>query len=81
LPIEPGWLDRLIWRLRGKPHRVGVYEALPRAEDDFEPYVVAMCDCGWLGDFHESSEPAFSDAYEHSSNVLPDVIRPIGRSG
>lgn len=79
--LEPLWYDRLLWRLRGKPHRVTVHDVRPTSDDDFEPYVVAICECGWIGDFHETTEPAFSDAYGHSPEMTPDPIRPLGRSG
>jgi hypothetical protein len=64
-----------------KQHRVAVYDTRPKPgdPDPFAPYYVAMCECGWMGDAHESSEPAFSDAYGHAADAVSTaIIRPLG---
>ena len=81
MPIEPHWTNRLWWRLRKKPHRVAVYDTRPEVVGEFEPYFVAICECGWLGDTHATAEPAFSDAHAHAPDVAPEPIRPLGQSG
>ena len=69
-------LSRL-WR---KEHRVAVYDVRPRPgkDDDFEPYFVAICECGWLGDIRENSDDALADAREHTPNVQETIERPVG---
>jgi hypothetical protein len=47
-----------------------------------EPYVVAYCECGWVGDAHDETDPqaepkAFADARRHGSNVASDVAYPL----
>ena len=37
------------------------------------PYFLAVCECGWMGEFHDEAEPAFADAREHSLNVEAEV--------
>ena len=72
----------LPWPFKKKMHRVAVYDTRPERPGEFEPYFVAICECGWLGDTHETSEPAFSEAYAHAPDaVAPEPIRPLGRSG
>lgn len=63
-----------------KRHLVAVYYARPRLGDPkpFDPYFVAICDCGWVGPSRDTGESALHDAYEHDSNVDEDVMRPLG---
>ena len=56
-----------VWPFK-KRHAVAVYDTRPQPGDDFEPYIVAICECGWIGDFHDDSTPAFRDANEHVSD-------------
>lgn len=76
----------IAWRFRVGPfttkqerhdrHRVTVVHADP-PEKDYEPYFIALCDCGWMGGFHDVAGPAFADAHGHSTNVDPEVQRPL----
>jgi hypothetical protein len=61
-------------------HLVAVYDTRPMPGDknQFEPYYVAICDCGWLGRTHDTSPPAFEDAHNHSVNVESTMRRPVG---
>lgn len=50
---------------------------------DKQPFCVAYCDCGWVGEAHDDDEPdacerAFRDAREHGANVAPEIERPYG---
>jgi hypothetical protein len=60
-----------------KEHNVEVHDVRPEVPGEYEPYCVAICSCGWLGDFHTSTEPAFIDARKHSPTVAEDVKRPV----
>jgi hypothetical protein len=68
--------------LKRKPkvHAVAVYDTRPLADDPkpFDPYFVAICECGWVGLARESSEEAFKDAYDHDTNVSEEIERPVG---
>jgi hypothetical protein len=66
-----GFFDRF-----RKTHHVTVNLADP-PEKDHEPYYVAICECGWLGDIHDHAGPAFSDATSHHENVDLEVKRPL----
>jgi hypothetical protein len=51
--------------------------------DDEEPYFVAYCDCGWVGNAHdatdlEAQDKAFRAARDHGTNVAPEVEHPLG---
>src|SRR5262249_31262558 len=62
-------------------HAVEVHHVLPDPhypEDDFEPYFVALCECGWVGEPRDTREEAFADAREHDPRVEPQVGRPVG---
>ena len=63
-----------------KEHNAEVHDVRPdpNLPEDFEPYFVALCDCGWFGDTRPSAEEAFRDAYGHSETVAQDVKRPVG---
>ena len=63
-----------------KEHKVEVHDVRPEVPGMYEPYCVAICSCGWLGDFHKSdeTEQAFIDARKHSPTVAEDVKRPVG---
>jgi hypothetical protein len=70
---------------RAKPHRPGDRVRVWRLEDRKMPYLVAYCDCGWVGAAHDLDEPharesAFRDARRHGANVAPDVEDPLGDS-
>ena len=71
-----------MWPFRRTPkqHRVAVYDTRPAPGDpkQFDPYFIAMCDCGWVGLGRDGSAEAFDDAREHDANVAPEVVRPIG---
>lgn len=64
----------LFRRKRGR-HVVIVYDARPLPDDPkpYEPYFVAICECGWLGEPRDSSEEAFRDAYKHDPNVAEEM--------
>jgi hypothetical protein len=72
-----------------KQHRVAVYDTrpLPDEPDPYEPYFIAICDCGWVGAPHDTSEPASAEAYDHSPDhvteeLVPSVDGPAwGRTG
>jgi hypothetical protein len=54
-----------------------------RQRDDFDPYFIARCECDWVGDGHDASEPdalaaTCADAFGHSVNAEPAVGRPMG---
>lgn len=58
-------------------HRVTVMFVDP-PDGSYEPYYVALCDREDLGpDPRSTAEQAFADARHHSSNVDPDVVRPL----
>ena len=58
-------------------HRVTVMLVDP-PDGGYEPYYVALCDRNDLGpDPRSTAEQAFADARRHSSNVAPDVVRPL----
>jgi hypothetical protein len=61
-------------------HAVAVFDTRPLPDDrkPFEPYFVAICDCGWVGDIWGTSEEAFKDAYHHDLNVSEEIQRPVG---
>lgn len=61
-------------------HLVAVYDTrpAPSAPPAFDPYYVAICDCGWAGPSRQSSEEAFHDAYTHDTHVQEKIQRPIG---
>ena len=62
--------------VRGERHPVSVFHIDP-PDKDYEPYFLAMCDCGWIGDFHDAAEPSFADARKHSPQVEPEIQRPL----
>jgi len=65
---------------RSNTHRVVVHDVRPypdRPKNAFDPYFVAICDCGWVGK-PEGSEPAArADAHRHHPNVVDAVERPL----
>jgi hypothetical protein len=69
-----------LFKRRPKAHAVAVYDTRPLPDDPkpFEPYFVAICECGWIGETRGSSEEAFKDAYDHDSNVSEEIQRPVG---
>jgi hypothetical protein len=61
-------------------HRVAVYDVHPAQadQDQFDPYFIALCECGWVADARTSSGQAFDDAYGHDpNNVDKEVKRPV----
>jgi len=68
------WAVRFFKR-KAEAHAVAVYDTRPSpdARPPFDPYFVAMCECGWLGRARQSSEEAFKDAYEHDPNVSKEI--------
>ncbi|MFC0546244.1 hypothetical protein [Kutzneria chonburiensis] len=53
------------------------------ASSDVEPYYIAYCACEWMGPARDGADPkaqekATADAYGHSGNVAPNVVRPLG---
>ena len=51
--------------------------------DNKEPYLVAYCDCGWVGTAYDATDleaqgKAFRDARDHGANVAPEVEHPLG---
>lgn len=66
---------------RDDPHVVSVIDARPLpgdGEHEFEPYFVAICDCGWTGRICTTSDEAFANARTHSDTVKPGLERPVG---
>src|SRR5688572_2668616 len=54
--------------------RMGLFDRLRKTHEvtvnfvqapNVPSYFVAICECGWLGDFHDLEQPAFADAKEH----------------
>jgi hypothetical protein len=67
---------------RRKPHAPDDQIRVWRVKDK-QPYFVAYCDCGWVGDAHDADGPraqdsAFRDARRHGTNVAPEVEHPLG---
>jgi hypothetical protein len=63
-----------LFKRKPQAHAVAVYDTRPLPDDkQFDPYFVAMCDCGWVGRAWKSSEEAFKDAYEHDPNVSKEI--------
>jgi hypothetical protein len=62
-------------------HAVEVHDVRPDPADPkgcFEPYFVALCECGWAGEPRDTSEEAFADARSHTPNVDRTIRRPVG---
>jgi len=71
------WLFR---RPRPEEHRVEVHDVrpLPDEQDPYEPYCIAICECGWVGEAFASSGEAFEEARKHSPLVADQLRRPVG---
>ncbi len=69
-----------LFRRFAKEHRVEVQDVrpLPDEPDRFEPYFIALCDCGWVGEGFSTSAEAFEDARRHSPLVSEEIRRPVG---
>lgn len=67
-----------LFKRKPKEHNVEVHDVRPEVPGEYEPYFVAICDCGWLSDTYGSAEEAFRDAHGHSSTVAEDLKRPVG---
>jgi O-antigen/teichoic acid export membrane protein len=69
---------------RPKPHRPHDRVRVWRLRDK-QPYLVAYCDCGWVGAPHDDDEPhsrdsAFREARAHGTNVAPQVEDPAAET-
>ena len=84
-----GWFGRPRFlvppRLRTREGREAGHEVVindvrvpPDRADDYEPYFIAICSCGWQSDERATDEEVRSAALEHSSNVRREVERPLG---
>ena len=67
---------------RPEPHRPRDRIRIWRV-DDKKPFLVAYCDCGWVGAAYDADEPhardnAFRDARRHGTNVASEVEDPLG---
>jgi hypothetical protein len=58
----------------GRGHQVTVNEV---ASADLPLYHIALCECGWLGSAHPTSELSFREAHEHSGTVDLEIKRPL----
>jgi hypothetical protein len=77
------WLWTRLGRVRRHPtrkHNIAVYDTRPRAGDkhQFDPYYVAVCSCGWIGNPSKDVEEANHDARVHVPGVNPPLHRPVG---
>jgi hypothetical protein len=62
-------------------HLVHIYDVRPDPnypDHQFEPYFMAGCDCGWVGEVRSSSDEATLDGYAHDPSVAPGLERPVG---
>jgi hypothetical protein len=77
-----GLLDRVrgAFHVEEPPHYVEVMDVRPSPDEkeDFEPYFVAICDCGWVGLPVSGPGEAFEEARLHSPLVSDEVRRPVG---
>ena len=63
----------------GKTHLVQIWDVKPRpGEEQFDPYFIAMCPCGWIGTGVHSERESRSNALTHSSTVEDNVRYPLG---
>ena len=68
-------------RWNGVTHDVAVYDTRPDPGDrrnQFDPYFIALCECGWLGEPRDSSEEALHDAQSHNPLADTMIRRPVG---
>jgi len=64
-----------------KTHDLAVYDVRPDPADpknQFEPYFIALCSCGWVGDGKDTGDEALADARTHKLDV-DSVIRVPGQ--
>lgn len=63
----------------GEPvtHEPLVLDVRPSPGDDFEPYFVGTCSCGWVGPVREEVKTATADALDHRPTWQPKVFRPL----
>jgi hypothetical protein len=68
------------FRRKPKQHIAGVFDIrpYPGEKDPYDPYFVAMCDCGWAGPPRPTREEAFADAAGHTPAIKPEVERLLG---
>ena len=61
-------------------HQVAVYDTRPIPGDgnQFVPYFVAICSCGWMGTVSDHLEEADQEARLHVPGSEPAVERPLG---
>jgi hypothetical protein len=50
---------------------------MPDEKKPYDPYFIAVCECGCVGPGRDSLEQASGDAYEHSPSVKEEVYRPV----
>jgi hypothetical protein len=63
---------------RSVGHLVIVHDVRPGPQDSYQPYFLAICACGWVGESFDVATPAFEDARGHDPHVEAEVFRPLG---
>jgi hypothetical protein len=58
-------------------HRVEINDVRPLDPAAFEPYFLATCECGWLGEIRSSHVEASRDAATHDPSGEPETVRPV----
>jgi hypothetical protein len=61
---------------------IALRHAPRRRRHDFDPYFVARCECGWLGEARDAQEPhaleaACAEGFGHGAHVEPLVVRML----
>lgn len=77
-PANPVWNPSEEER---RAHLVKIYNGRPSPDDpdQYEPYFVAICACDWVGDPCDTADEAIRNARNrHSSNIQPELVRPVG---
>jgi hypothetical protein len=67
-----------LFKRKPNEHNVEVHDVRPEVPGEYEPYFVAICSCGWVGDIRDSADKAFGDDRRHAPTVSEDVKRPVG---
>lgn len=63
---------------RERLHQASVLDVRPApGTEEYEPYFIAACDCGWTSDPAGEEAPARRAALEHTPNVRAEVERPL----
>ncbi len=88
VPSAVGWFGRPRFLVpprlrtaegRERLHDVSVMDVRPAlGEDAYEPYFIAVCECGWTSDPVATEAEAHSAGGEHASTVRPGLERPVG---